>query len=119
MEFDYDGAGMPTSIPFGSFDPVTIVPGVSQGFYVTLTDGKFMGQTQSQISTGQVYESNNDLSITVGVGKDYLFGNKYDAAVFNGEILYFVDEAKLASLEASSASSTSRRPYLENSLLPA
>jgi len=114
-----NGAGMATSIPFGSFDPVAIAPGVSQGFYVTLTDGKLMGQTQGQISTGQVYKSNDDLSITVGVGKNYLFGNKYDAAVFNGEILYSVDEVKLASLEASSAISTSRRPYLKNSLLPA
>lgn len=103
-----NGAGVATPLTPGSFDPVTILQGTNQGFYVTLTDGKFMGQTDSEIgSTGQVYlgESNNgDLSVTVGVGKDYLFGRKYDAAIFNGEIQYFVDEVKLASsLEASSA----------------
>jgi len=89
-EFVSNGAGQPSLLPLGSFNPVYVKSGDVQAFYLTFQASTNVNRYSSGIKLGGVYKENNDIQIFEGYAKGYLFGADYYPRVFNGQVFYEV-----------------------------
>ena len=93
------GSGVATALTAGTFDPICITSSFgSKGFYLTATEGQYIVQTPGGegYATGQVYKSNEDISVLVGIGKRYYLLQDQDNMIFNGNIRYSIFESDRA-----------------------
>ena len=89
------GEGQLTPLPKDAFDPIRIQAGETQGMYVTLLTAEI------RYSKGSVYVSNDDLSITQGVGVSYPFKNTFQPRNWEGQIKYTLDASAIDALPTS------------------
>ena len=82
------GYGQLTSLSNMNFEYVCIEQGSSKGFYITSPDGNIFYLSKVG-QTGDVYKSDEHLSLLVGIGKEYwLSPNNVENRVFNGQLHY-------------------------------
>lgn len=68
---------------------LNLLSGNTYGIYITATSGEGLSYTDGDgYSEGDIYSSNSDLAITVGVGKGHPFGNTYTPRIWNGTVHY-------------------------------
>ena len=106
------GTGVPTSLSASMMLEGTCISALegAKGFYITATGGPYMLQTPggNEYATGDVYKSNADLSLMVGIGKRYFLLNEKKDMIFNGNIRYSILDGndKLSGNSEHSASSS-------------
>ena len=104
-----NGAEMLTPLPSDAFEPICIDSGLSKGFYITATEGKFLEHSHDGV-TGDVYKSNDDLSMIIGVGKRYfLLNDQYDR-IANFSMRYSILEEEKSGTSYTSLSTFSGSP---------
>jgi len=91
------GPGKSTPLPPGSFNPIKVKKGEMLSFYVTLARSTGMRYTTGT-KEGNMFRSNSDLKILEGAGVAYPFGEAYVSRVWNGAILYQVEEEHIPTL---------------------
>ena len=79
------GVDLPTYIPISVNYPIFV--GQTVAFYITTVSGETK-YTDGSFMPGVVFDSNADLSITEGYGKEYPFLDSFDPRRFNGTIYY-------------------------------
>ena len=75
-----------TMLPPGSFDPIELGHGTTHALYLQAPFASYAMQVTSII--GDVWESNEDLELLVGVGKRFDFYKTYHNHAFNGALYY-------------------------------
>jgi len=105
------GRGMATSLPSTTFDPViTVTKSQRHAFYITVANGRYMQYTDAgnnNLVSGDVYASNDDLSVLVGAGKNYQFLHTQRNVVWNGAMYYAVSSSDRANDDNAVLSSSS------------
>mmetsp|Transcript_42368 Transcript_42368/g.61896 ORF Transcript_42368/g.61896 Transcript_42368/m.61896 type:complete len:446 (-) Transcript_42368:301-1638(-) len=87
------GNGIPTIIPPGSFNQdIEVKKGETRAFYITM-DRKKLRYTPVNKAVGDVYKSNADLEVLVGVACKKNFGPIWERRVLNAQIVYEVDSS--------------------------
>lgn len=83
------GNGKGTAIRDEAFASVSLRPGMTQGFYITL-DSEDLRYRNSKSDVGSVFIKNDHIAVTVGagVGEFPLANNFYYPRVWNGKVLY-------------------------------
>ena len=96
------GLNLPTQLPICAN---TFVPsGVTQAFYVTVTNGTSMNYTNGS-TTGTLFASNADIEFYEGAGVAYPFASNFNPRVFNGNIYYDLGDTTAAGCFFPSPSS--------------
>ena len=90
------GAQQLTPLPMDAMIPVKVEADEKVAFYVTLTTAE-MRYTKGR-KVGQIFASNDDLSILEGAGKSYPFKTSYVPRVWNGAIKYVLQPDGLTGL---------------------
>jgi hypothetical protein len=108
------GAGKRTPLPVNMFDPVKILTGNKQAFYVTFTSWG-MRYTNGYGSVGEVYTQDDNLQLLKGSGKAYPFGGTYTIRIWNGAIRYSLFNV-VPTESPTSSPSLSNRPSLSPSV---
>ena len=96
------GYNNPTLLPEQSFDPILFQPGKTKALFVSFVD---YGAYRMYLTNGKVdklavfdvFVSNGDLELLVGVGKRFGFANSYKGYVWNGALVYTVGTKAAAS----------------------
>ena len=91
------GVDLPTYIPISVNYP--ILAGQTAAFYITGVSGFPTRYTDGSFTPGVVFDSNDDLSVTEGYGKEYPFLDSFDPRRFNGTIYYDVNPPRSANTE--------------------
>lgn len=84
------GEGHLTPLPEDAFDPIRIQAGDTQALYVTLTTAEMRYTKGSK--QGNVYVSNDDISILEGVGVSYPFKSVFRPRLWQGQIRYALQD---------------------------
>ena len=79
------GTGKRTYVPANAFKPVLVGGGSSVAFYVTIKSRDMRYSRGVEFSDAA---SNDDMTVTKGIGKDYPFGLSYLDRVWNGVLRY-------------------------------
>lgn len=114
-QVDAKGYGIPTHVQFFSNDALCLNKGSSRGFYFTFTNGAYMVHTISDnLVTSDLYVSNSDLAIFVGIGTQHYFQPEYHFnSVWNGAFNYLLlEEYKLIDDVESSVIRIFSKPLL-------
>lgn len=83
-----NGLDVPTFVDVADF---TLAAGATSALYITTTDiSHNLAYTMATTPVGTIAASNADLSILVGVGTEYLFGDNISPRIWNGTIEYTV-----------------------------
>ena len=111
------GQGVSTPLPSNAFNPpIEVLRDMTIGLYVTISNGRYMGLTRSysNIFSGDIYTSNSEVEMFVGVSKNHLFLHTNPDIIWNGAIHYTAlpqDER-----EKQNSSSSSSSPLQDNVL---
>ena len=110
------GYGKLSSIPSTEVTPVCISMGSSRGFYFTTVYEDVLVQTKvNDMIEGDVFFSNSDLSLAVGVGRKYKFHHVREPNVaWNGGLQYIVQES--IDFKEQATAMTSSSMFLRSSL---
>jgi len=84
------GEGHLTPLPKDAFDPIRIQAGQTRALYVTLTTAEMRYSRGSK--QGNVYVSNDDISILEGVGVSYPFKSVFRPRLWQGDIKYALQD---------------------------
>lgn len=80
-----NGRGRATPVPASAFSPIILEANSKTGFYITFTENEMRYSDGRMFSEGF---ANNDMAVSMGVGKDYLFATSYSNRVWNGVFKY-------------------------------
>jgi hypothetical protein len=92
------GKDTPTTIPLGSFDPVSIGPDSTRAFYVTTQDEsmRYTAYPSGEHVSGSIFSSSSEggvnVDVLVGVAKNYPFAQSWPDRMFNGAIRYAIGD---------------------------
>merc|ERR1712226_1277179 len=78
------GEGNPTTLPAGTFDPITVNAGETKALYITLTAPAI----KYTFSNPEGTTGDDNLKIYKGLGKKYKFSKNFTNRIFNGSIRY-------------------------------